>query len=101
MGEEERQGIFAWYESQNSEKVFDNRRVFEKYCQDDLAVLRQACRVFRREFMQFGNIDVFIESINIASACNKLLRKRFLRRDTIGLIATGGTHVTTIIGRGL
>jgi len=39
--------------------------------------------------MQIGNIDVFLESITIASACNKLLRKRFLQPDTIGLIPAG------------
>jgi len=31
-----------------------------------------------------------LETITIASACNKLLRKRFLKPDTIGLIPTGG-----------
>ena len=40
--------------------------------------------------MQIGNLDVFLESITIASACNKVLRKRFLQPDTIGLIPTGG-----------
>jgi len=40
--------------------------------------------------MQIGNIDVFLEAITIASACNKVLRKRFLKPDTIGLIPTGG-----------
>jgi len=40
--------------------------------------------------MQIGHIDVFVESITIASACYKLLRKRFLKPDTIGLIPTGG-----------
>jgi len=90
MGEEERQEFHAWYDSQKSE-LFDNRRVLENYCQDDVTVLGQACRFFRREFMQIGNIQVFLESITIASACNKLLRKRFLQPDTIGLIQTGGT----------
>ena len=40
--------------------------------------------------MEIGNVDVFTESLTIASACNKVLRKRFLRPDTIGLIPTGG-----------
>jgi len=40
--------------------------------------------------MQTGHIDVFVESITIASACSKFLRKRFLKPDTIGLIPTGG-----------
>jgi len=64
--------------------------VLESYCQDDVIVLRQACKDFRREFMQIGNLEVFLESISIASACNNVLRKRVLEPDTIGLILTGG-----------
>ena len=91
MGEEEKKEFLAWYESQKSEEpIFDNRRVLEIYCQDDVTVLRQACRVFRDEFMQIRNLEVFLESITIASACNKFLRNRFLQPDTMGLIPTGG-----------
>lgn len=36
------------------------------------------------------NIDVFVQSISIGSACNKVLRKRLLKPDTIGLIPPGG-----------
>jgi len=39
--------------------------------------------------MELGKLEVFIESITIASARNKFLRKRFLQPDTIGLIPTG------------
>jgi hypothetical protein len=88
MSNGERTEFLAWYEEQNS-VVFDNRRVLESCCQDDVTVLRQACRVFRCEFMRVGNIDVFQESFTIASACNKL-RYLVLKPDTIGLIPTGG-----------
>ena len=64
--------------------------MLETYCQDDFTVLRQTCRVFRCKFAQIGNIDVFMESITIASACNKVLCKRYLKPDTIGLIARSG-----------
>ena len=70
------------YDSQRSVE-FDNKHVMEACSQDDVTVLRQACRVFRREFLQVGNIDVFHESVTIASACNKVLRKLFLKPDTI------------------
>jgi len=91
MGEEESREFLAWYDdSRKSEDPFDNRRVLEKYCQGDVTVLRHACRLFRREFMHIGNIEVFLEKITIASACNKFLRKRFLQPDTLGLTPTGG-----------
>ena len=57
------------------------------YCQDDVTVLRQACR---HDFLQIGNIEVFFECLTIASACNKLLRRKFLKTDNIGVIPTGG-----------
>jgi hypothetical protein len=89
MSVSERSDFLAWYEGQKIE-VFDNRRVLESYCQDDVTVLRQACQVFRREFLHIANIEVFQESITIASACNKVLRKRFLKPYTIGIIPAGG-----------
>ena len=76
MSESERKEFLAWYEGQKA-KVFDNRRVLETYSQDDVTVLRQACRVFRREFIQIGNIEVFMEAITVVSACNKVLRNGF------------------------
>jgi hypothetical protein len=62
----------------------------ESYSQDDVKFLRQACRVFRGEFLRVGNIEVFQESVTISSVCNKVLRKLFLKPDTIGLTPTGG-----------
>jgi len=68
---------------------FDNRRVLGTYFQDDVTFLRQACPVFRRVFLHIGNMEVFPESITIASDCNKILRKRLLQSDPIRLIPTG------------
>ena len=56
MSEGERREFMAWY-NEEKVKVFDNRRVLEQYCHDDVTVLRQACRVFRREFLEIGNIE--------------------------------------------
>ena len=85
MSEGERREFMAWYNEQKL-KVFDNMHVLEQYCRDDVTVLRQACRVFRREFLEIGNVEVFLEALKIASACNKVLRKKFLKPETIGLI---------------
>jgi len=40
--------------------------------------------------MQIGNIEMLLLSIMIASACNKVLRKRILQPNSVGLIPTGG-----------
>ena len=91
MSNSERDEFLAWCERQrNTSEVWNNKLVLEEYCQADVTVLRQACHIFRRDFIEIGNVDVFLESVTIASACNKVLRKRFLKPDTIGLIPTGG-----------
>jgi hypothetical protein len=50
MSVTERNNFLAWYEGQK-DVVFDNKRVLEAYCQDDVSVLREACCVLRREFV--------------------------------------------------
>jgi len=89
MNEAERKDFLSWYNEQK-DIVFDNRRVLEHYCQHDVTVLRQACQIFRRDFIEIGNIEVFLEAVRIASACNKVLRKKFLKPETIGLLPPGG-----------
>jgi len=42
--------------------------------------------------MDVGNVDNFLESCTIASACMKVLRKRFLKPETVGLIPRGGGY---------
>jgi hypothetical protein len=78
-----------WY---NNQKIMSLKKklVLEKYCKDDVTVLRQTCQIFRREFIVIGKHRGFLESFTMASACNKALRKRVLRPDTIGLIPDGG-----------
>jgi hypothetical protein len=46
MSDGERREFLDCYDCQKSE-IFDNRRLFEEYCQADVTVLRQACQVFR------------------------------------------------------
>ena len=89
MNESERKEFMARYDAQK-DKVFDNRHVLQQYCQDDVTVLRQACQIFRKDFIEVGNVGVFLESCTKASACNKVFRKRFLKPETIGLIPSGG-----------
>ena len=76
MSHSERSEFMTRYDSQK-DTVFDNRRILEQYSQDDVTVLRQACQIFRREFIEIRNIEVFLEFFTITSACNRVLRKRF------------------------
>jgi hypothetical protein len=89
MDEGKRKYFMSSYDEQNF-KVFDFRRVLEEYCQNDATIFRQACQIFRRDFMKIGNIEGFLETVTIASACNKVLSKKFLKPETIGLLPAGG-----------
>jgi len=53
----------------------DKRRVLESYGQAHVTVLRETCRTFRKHFLQIGNVEVFLESMTITSACKKVFRK--------------------------
>ena len=57
MGFWDRKEFLVWYEIHRSE-LFNNRLVLEAY-RNVITVLRQACCVFRREFLQIGNIECF------------------------------------------
>ena len=56
----QRREFMSWYDQKN--KVFDNKLVLETYSQDDSTFFRQACQLFRQEFIEFGNIEIFFES---------------------------------------
>ena len=68
----------------------------ESYCQFDVSVLQEAFRVFSCEFIEIGNIDVFLEHVTLASACNKGMRKRFLKPNRLTLFFRAGTQATSI-----
>jgi hypothetical protein len=72
MSISERMEFMTCHDDQKN-KVFDNKLVLEKYFQDDVRNFRQACQIFIREFMEIGNIEVFLESFTIASAFIKTI----------------------------
>jgi len=95
----ERKEFLAWYETRKSD-LFHNRHVLQTYSQDEVTVLLQVCRVFRREILQIWNIEVFVESQTIASACNKVLRRKCLKPDTIGRVPTCNNKYSKKLPRG-
>ena len=50
MSVSESNEFLAWNEGQK-DVVFDNERLVEAYCQDDVSMLREACRILWREFI--------------------------------------------------
>ncbi|KAB0805677.1 hypothetical protein PPYR_02647 [Photinus pyralis] len=60
------------------------------YCVLDVDILTLACLKFRESLIKAGNVCPFSEACTIASSCNKLFRRNFLKPDTIGLIPRHG-----------
>jgi len=61
-----------------------------KYCESDVDILMRSCMAFRDIFMQETTIDPFERSLTIASACNLVFRKLFLKPETIAIIPHNG-----------
>jgi hypothetical protein len=85
----ERKDFLSWYEAKRQE-LPDNRPTLEQYCQAYVTVLREACQTFRKHLLQIGEVEVFLECMITAWACNRVLRKKFLQPERIGIIPTGG-----------
>ncbi|XP_033231541.1 uncharacterized protein LOC117182560, partial [Belonocnema kinseyi] len=91
MSREARDSFYKWYEEcVTSEYNFNLKEELRSYCINDVDILHRACLAFRALFLKVANVDPFIESITIASACSKVFRKNYLKADQIGVIPNGG-----------
>lgn len=80
-----------WYNEQITKNyTFDLQKELLEYCLSDCDILSQACIKFRNLLLEQCNVDPFLEAVTIASACNLVYRRNFLKPDTIGLIPTKG-----------
>lgn len=96
MSAEIRKNVFLpWYDTlKKADYVFDFAKEIVSYCRDDVTILRRACLVFRKMFIDIGNVCPFDEATTIASACFRIFRKNFLKDDSIGIIPTSGYRWT-------
>ncbi|KAK6171965.1 hypothetical protein SNE40_018381 [Patella caerulea] len=85
MSVSERQTFYAWYQ-QHKHEPFDFQHELMTYCKSDVDVLRRGCAAFRDLFMMDTGLDPFVESLTLASACNKVFRTHYLEPDTMAII---------------
>ena len=94
MNNKERQRFLDWYNEQAScGYFFDFQQEIEKYCRQDVTILRLACLAFRNNFIKY-NVDPFVECTTIASSCMRVFRKNFLKKNEIGILPSGGYRWT-------
>lgn len=89
MSESARNEFLQWYEA-NKNTTFDFKKELIDYCTNDVEILAQACIAFRKIFLNECNVDPFLECTTIASACNLVFRRLFLKPNEIGLIPKNG-----------
>lgn len=89
MKADDREKFLNWHE-QHKNDVFDIRKEIVEYCISDVEILTAACVKFRAQMIETGNVCPFTEACTIASCCNKVFRRNFLKTDTIGIIPKGG-----------
>ena len=78
-----------WTEMRETQYIFDFQKEIREYCESDVDILEKGCLKFRSLFME-TDTDPLRESTTIASACNLLFRKKYLKPDTIGIIKPEG-----------
>ncbi|XP_055381852.1 uncharacterized protein LOC129612329 [Condylostylus longicornis] len=89
MKPKERDIFLQWHENHKND-VFNMQRDIIEYCIYDVVILREACLKFRKLFITECNVEPFLEATTIASACNLVFRRNFLKSNTIGLIPKNG-----------
>ncbi|KAJ8970482.1 hypothetical protein NQ317_016238 [Molorchus minor] len=89
MRPEDRTKFLEWYENHKSDE-FNLQRDLADYCISDVEILTAACLKFRRQLIDTGNVCPFTEACTIASACNKIYRRNFLKPNSIDIIPKNG-----------
>ncbi|CAH2018663.1 unnamed protein product [Acanthoscelides obtectus] len=86
LKEDAREKLLKWHGERQAEGyVFDFQKEIVEYCISDVEILTQACLKFRDLMKTETTVDPFQESTTIASCCNKVFRRNFLKPETIGL----------------
>jgi hypothetical protein len=80
--------FYEWYETVK-DGIFDFRQEIRKYCLNDVEILRNACNVFRKLFMETCDIDPFT-CITIASACLATYKHKYMKPNSIGILPVQG-----------
>lgn len=89
MKDNERDNFMKWYDTHKNDNFEMNKDLVE-YCVSDVNILSHACLKFRKNFITECNVCPFTEAITIASACNLVFKRNFMKPNTISIIPKFG-----------
>ncbi|MCP3663791.1 MAG: hypothetical protein GY696_15090, partial [Gammaproteobacteria bacterium] len=91
MKESARRAFFQWHEGQqNMGYVFNLKKEWEDYCENDVCICAKAIMKFRDLVFERTNVDPLCQATTIAGTTSVVYRQNYLPRNTIGLIPPGG-----------
>ncbi|KAG5864370.1 hypothetical protein JTB14_034245 [Gonioctena quinquepunctata] len=83
--------LMKWHADKVAENYnFHFQKEIEEYCISDVDILTESCLKFRDLLISETQVCPFMEATTIASACNKVYRRNFLKPNTIGIIPKRG-----------
>ena len=80
-----------WYEK-NKNNHFNLQKELYDYCNSDVMILKQACLIFRKNFLDNTGIDPFQKNITISQLCMDFFKCTYLQENTIALIPPNGYY---------
>ncbi|KAG5876882.1 hypothetical protein JTB14_007458 [Gonioctena quinquepunctata] len=89
--EKAREELMKWHADKVATNyVFHFQKEIEEYCISDVDILTESCLKFRDLLISETQVCPFMEATTIASTCNKVYRRNFLKPNTIGIIPKRG-----------
>ncbi|KAG5863026.1 hypothetical protein JTB14_010428 [Gonioctena quinquepunctata] len=89
--ERAREELMKWHADKVAKNYnFHVQKEIEEYCISDVDILTDSCLKVRDLLISETQVCPFMEATTIASACNKVYRRNFLKRNTIGIIPKRG-----------
>ena len=89
MHDAELEKVETWY-SEMKEKSDSVESVFNLHCSNDARILRLASQCLIDLFLVDCDVHHFVEVPTLASACNLVFRRTFLKANTVGLMPALG-----------
>lgn len=89
MKPDERESFLKWYEEHKND-IFDMKKDIVDYCISDVKILTETCIKFRKLMIDKCSVCPFTEATTIASACNLVFRRKYMKEETLGIMPKKG-----------
>ncbi|KAK3742921.1 hypothetical protein QZH41_004491 [Actinostola sp. cb2023] len=93
----DQEALRTWWEEvrRRTGDVFDFQRELLEYCIQDVMVLTRGCLKFHELYAELFRVDPFQECVTIAGTCLTVLKKNYLRENTLGWCPHSATVTAT------